>query len=46
VALVTREYEEQGEASASDIEEACEEAKEEVGREELEAIAPHLQEGR
>lgn len=42
VALVTREYEEQGDASASDIEEACEEAKVEVAREELDQIMPAL----
>ena len=42
VALVTREYEEQGEASASDIEEACEEAKVELAREELDQIMPAL----
>ncbi len=42
VALITREYEEQGDASASDIEEACEEAKQELLAEQFNQLVPHL----
>jgi hypothetical protein len=45
VALMDREYEGQGEDNASDIQEACKEAQDDLLRENLEQLLPHLREG-
>lgn len=42
VALINKEYEEQGSADANDIEAACDEAKQELLGEQFRQLVPHL----